>query len=1223
MYTHSQAGRVVTEGAAQTSELCALLQAQQRIAGEVFDAVREDYKRRQRGGDQALLGRLRTTPTYARAFEVPEPLVTIIIPTYQRARLILERTLPSVCAQQYPRWEVIIVGDAMASEQAQLLAGIRDPRVRFINLKRRGAYPEQRAPRWYVAGIKPVNFGLRIARGDWIVHLDDDDELLPDHIAMLLAAARTQRVEWAHGKVEFREPHLGASTVVGCATPRMGGIARISSVYHAALKTFRYNPQCWRYNYPGDWDLWERFLDMGVTHTHVDRIVAVHHGTLTEVLDHYAQEPTSADAEGSGGSTGAHLHRDAHYETWLAKHSLEEIDGQLFAERMMLKWRSHPLLQLVCVARRGEEHLLAATIDSIAPQMYKHWRLTIVAEFPPPDPLFEQHEQLRWIELADGQSPAATVNSALQDLPDAWVALLRPGIRLAPQLLLSCADYINVREHWRLIYTDSDVIDEHGVRSAPSFRPDINVDLLRATPYLGEFLLVHAKTLVEIGGLSEIDGSEGYDLALRVVESCGESAIGHISDVLYHVPLLPSMPSARVRERLVQHLARCAVAARVEPGFLPGTHRVVYQHTRTPLVSIVIPTRDKLEYLKPCIESLAAKTGYSRWELIVVDNQSSDPDTLAYLDDLPRRFGERARVLRYPFAFNFSAMCNMAARDSRGEYLLFLNNDTEIVQPEWLERMMHHAQRPEVGIVGARLVYPESGKIQHAGVILGMDGVAEHPYVGLLGLEDPGYLGRALVDQNLSAVTGACLLVRKSVYEQVGGMDEHAFAVSYNDVDLCLKVGSQGHKIVWTPHATLVHHGNVSQNAATAESLMKKAIAAERFEKERANLLDKWLPWIANDPAYNRHLSLAHRDCRVETDVVINWDTTFHDRRRVLGIPLSGGSGEYRVIQPLRALSRAGHVQHDIVTAPLLHQTRLLSVAEVARAAPDVLAFHAAVSDGEQEALRQLRRHYQALYVFHLDDLITDVPEKSAVRKRAYRDAKPRLRRALSMCDRLIVTTEPLAELCRSMIADIRIIPNRLERAVWGALRSQRRRGPRARVGWAGAQQHQGDLALLREVVQATAKEVDWVFFGMCPEELRPYVREVHDFELGFSAYARKLASLDLDLAVAPLELHPFNEAKSNLRLLEYGILGWPVVCTDILPYHGAPVRRVPNQPRAWIEAIRERIHDLDAAGREGAQLKEWVLRNFMLEDHLEEWLNALGPSTAAQTTPQKTLKTA
>lgn len=223
------------------------------------------------------------------------------------------------------------------------------------------------------------------------------------------------------------------------------------------------------------------------------------------------------------------------------------------------------------------------------------------------------------------------------------------------------------------------------------------------------------------------------------------------------------------------------------------------------------------------------------------------------------------------------------------------------------------------------------------------------------------------------------------------------------------------------------------------------------------------------------------------------------------------------------------------------------------------------------------------------------------------RDMKYRHRLALAQCDRLTVSTEPLADACRRWISDIRVVPNRLEKARWGHLHNQRRAGPKPRVGWAGAQQHHGDLAFIAEVVKQTHNEIDWIFFGMCLEELQPYVREVHDW-VHLNDYPTKLATLNLDLAVAPLELHPFNEAKSNLRILEHGILGRPMICTEIYPYRNAPVCTVANNTQAWLEAIRARVNDLDAAEKEGDALRAWVLKHYMLDDHTEEWLNALQP---------------
>ena len=551
-------------------------------------------------------------------------------------------------------------------------------------------------------------------------------------------------------------------------------------------------------------------------------------------------------------------------------------------------------------------------------------------------------------------------------------------------------------------------------------------------------------------------------------------------------------------------------------------------------------------------------------------------------------------------------MNNLAAREAKGEYLLLLNNDTQIVQSEWLERLLSYGQRPDVGIVGARLVYPESGILQHAGVVLGMSSIADHPFHNVLSISDPGYMNRAQVDQNYSAVTAACLLVRKSVYEQVGGMDEERLKVLFNDVDLCLKVRELGYKIVWTPYATAVHHGSTSLKSESAD-LMKLALGNERAKQERGAMMERWLPQLANDPAYNRHLSFKPPGYQVEGTVVIDWDTNLHDRPRILGSPLSGGSGEYRVIAPFRALSRAGLAQCDVVQAGKMFQTRVLMPVEIERAKPDTLVLHSAIDDKQMEALALYQQYNQdVLRVLTLDDLLSQVPKDNSFYRYSYKDAKPRLRKALSFCDRLIVSTEPLAALCRPMIEDIHIIPNRLESSQWGNLRSLRRQGKKPRVGWAGAQQHKGDLALIVDVVKQTSAEVDWVFFGMCPVELRPYVSEFHDFVLSFYEYPAKLASLNLDLAVAPLEVHAFNEAKSNLRLLEYGILGWPVVCTDVYPYQDAPIKRVPNETSAWVDAIRERINDLDASAQEGDRLKAWVRQNYLLEDHLDQWLRAL-----------------
>jgi glycosyltransferase involved in cell wall biosynthesis len=238
--------------------------------------TREERKRSFRAGDGARLAAIRRSARYELSFREPEPLISVIISTYDRAELLLERALPSMLAQDYERWELLVIGDGMDEGQARLLRGIPDRRVFFHNLRTRGVYPRGYV-RWNVLGSKPANFGLRVARGRWVSHLDDDDAYTPAHMSRLLGMARERRVEWVHGKVLLRPLDAEGEVCIGSALPAQGRIAQASTLYHAALKTFRYNPECWRYDYPGDWDLWERFLEAGVTHAHLPEVVGYHY----------------------------------------------------------------------------------------------------------------------------------------------------------------------------------------------------------------------------------------------------------------------------------------------------------------------------------------------------------------------------------------------------------------------------------------------------------------------------------------------------------------------------------------------------------------------------------------------------------------------------------------------------------------------------------------------------------------------------------------------------------------------------------------------------------------------------------------------------------------------------------------------------------------------------------------------------------------------------------
>jgi GT2 family glycosyltransferase len=898
------------------------------------------------------------------------------------------------------------------------------------------------------------------------------------------------------------------------------------------------------------------------------------------------------------------------YPRWIAARASTALAHPDWVAERVATWPRRPRSAFGMIVLTGNELRVALTLESLLLQQIGEWELHVAAESAMPQGLAGV-ERLHW-HRAEG-SIVDALNRRLIETQADWVALVDGGDRLAPHALFSVADALFRHPEWGALYSDEDRIDLQGVRSGPHFKPDYNLELLRGLPYIGGLLAVRRELFAELGGFDPArDGTEDYDLALRLGERLGAAGFGHIADVLYHRSTLSGRSRRPVAEicadmaQVVQaHLDRCGVSATAEPGIQPYFCRVRYRHDGPePLVSIIVPTRDQLPLLKRCLETVLAKTEYQNYELIVVDNGSTEPEACQYLqniEDKVAEIGSRVRVLRHPGAFNFSAMNNRAVREAaRGEYICLLNNDAAPLEGDWLGEMMALARRPDVGVVGAKLFYGD-GRIQHAGVVLGVGfgSPAEHPFSGEPG-DAFGYWGRLQVAQEFSAVTAACMVTRRSVWDQVTGLDEDTFAVAYNDIDYCLRVGAAGYRVVWTPFARLLHDGSASLKTGVEPKLNEEKVA--RFLRERLAMYRRWMPKIVFDPAYNRNLSSLGHGFAVETEGALTWDPEFRPRPRIVVYPADReGCGEYRMIAPSRALAGAGLAQ-------CCETMRLMFPPETGRVAPDSVILQRQLEWHQIAFIEQLRDVSPALRVFELDDLITNLPAKSVHRAAIAPDVGERLKRALAMCDRLVVNTAPLARAYGKLCRETVVLPNRLEKARWLGLTAQRRPGGKPRVGWAGAVGHTGDLALIAPVVEATAREVDWIFFGMCPDNMRRFVAEFHTWA-PLREYAAKLASLDLDLAVAPLEHNAFNEAKSNLRLLECGILGYPVLCTDILPYQGdLPVARVANRQGAWIKAIREMVADREACREAGVALRRAVLDEWMLEDHLDEWRKAWLP---------------
>ncbi|MGB3705899.1 MAG: glycosyltransferase [Castellaniella sp.] len=832
---------------------------------------------------------------------------------------------------------------------------------------------------------------------------------------------------------------------------------------------------------------------------------------------------------------------------------------------------------------------LETLCDGFAPTQI----VVVGGQAPDPHPALSQ---LQHAPAGDAAQGLDVLNRLAGESACDWFLFIEAGDEFTAAGLHMLAQHLLGAPNARAVYGDEMARDAAGQLSA-FLRPDFNLDLLRSTPAtMARHWVFRRDVFLDAGGFDPAfaDAVE-FDLLLRLIDSGGVTGLEHVAEPLL-VAFAPVFETkASEQKALLRHVRNQGYEHATVFAHLPGCYRVEYGHQKRPGVSIIIPTRNQLPMLLRCVDSLLEKTAYQNYEVLIVDNGSDEADACAWLDGIEAMDSAQLRVLRYPHPFNYSAMNNLAASLARGEYLVLLNNDTAILRSDWLDAMLNHAQRPEVGVVGAKLLYPD-GRIQHAGVVLGLRGPADHPFIG--GDPDqPGYMHRLQVDQDYSAVTAACLMIRASLYREVGGLDEGAFKVSYNDVDLCLKVRESGHLLVWTPHAILMHEGSVSQNKVDTTAVQAKM---QRFRAEQDACYAKWLPIIARDPAYTPLLTLQGHGFSVDTRAEFNWQPlSWRPLPVVLALPADRqGSGHYRVIQPGRTLNALGQAAVSVSD----HSDLLL---ETERLAPDTVVFQRQVRADQIGAQQRLAKFFRCFKVADLDDYLPSLPGSSTYREHQPKDILKLMRESLALTDRLVVSTEPLAEALRGLHPDIRVIENRLSVPDWSSLSSLRRQGRKPRVGWASGLDHYHDLALITDVVKALADEVEWIFLGACPDAIRRCAHEWHAVT-SMDNYPVQLAGLNLDLALAPLEDTRFNQCASNRRVLEYGACGIPVVCSDVQPYRGRlPVTRV-NKPRFkdWVSAIRMHTHDLDASAQAGDALRDAVQWDWMLDErHAATWL--------------------
>lgn len=557
------------------------------------------------------------------------------------------------------------------------------------------------------------------------------------------------------------------------------------------------------------------------------------------------------------------------YETWQLRN---ENYNFLETQSSLNEFKLTPLISIVVPVYNPEKELLEECINSVLRQSYTNWQLCL-ADDCSPEPhvrkVLEHYqaldERIKVVFREQNGHISEASNSALEVAKGEWIALLDHDDELSQHALYEVVKVINEEPNTCLIYSDEDKIDEKGERCDPHFKSDWNLDLLYSQNYVSHLGVYRTDIVKQIGGFRVgYEGSQDYDLLLRYSREIDHKDIVHIPKVLYHWRMVEGSTALGHGEKsyttdagikaLEDHFNCLGENVTVEQGMHQNIYKVNWPTTTnegiTPLVSLIIPTYNGYEITKQAIDSILEKTTYSNYEILLVDNNSDDPLSLEYFEELESH--EKVTVLRYPYPFNYSAINNFAVSHANGEIVGLINNDVEVINSEWLSEMVSNALRPDIGCVGAML-YFHNDTIQHAGVIIGIGGVAGHSHKHFK-RGDYGYFSRLKVVQNLSAVTAACMLVRKSVFDEVNGLNEKDLTVAFNDVDFCLKVQAAGYRNVWTPYAELYHYESISRGA---EDNPEKVA---RFNKEADYMKKKWKTNVSFDSHYSSNLTSVSED---------------------------------------------------------------------------------------------------------------------------------------------------------------------------------------------------------------------------------------------------------------------------------------------------------------------------------------------------------------------------
>ncbi|MCG8526029.1 MAG: glycosyltransferase [Opitutales bacterium] len=555
---------------------------------------------------------------------------------------------------------------------------------------------------------------------------------------------------------------------------------------------------------------------------------------------------------------------DEDYLAWVECFDTVGIQDRQNMESAIERFEKQPLISVLLPVYNTEERWLCEVIESVKSQIYSNWELCIADDASPLPHVREilekyekSDERIKVVYREENGHISATTNSALDVATGEFCALLDHDDALPPHAFYYVVKEINEHPDADLIFSDEDKIDADGKRFDPYFKSDWNPDLFLSHNCISHLGVYKTSILREIEGFNEdLNGSQDWDMAFRFLLKTTPERIRHIPRVLYHWRYLDTSTSKSIESKpyavdagkkaIEQYLEARGVAAEVMQGMWSGAYRVKYGMSEQTKVSIIIPFRDQASVTERCVRSILEKTELRNFEILLVDNESEEQEAKEFIQSISAE--EKVQVLPYPHPFNFAAINNFAAKRATGEVVLFLNNDVEVVEGNWLKELASQAMRDEIGAVGAWLLFPDH-HVQHAGILMGVCGIAVEAFKHQLEW-NIGHMGRAHLNQFYSAVTGACLATRREVFEKLGGFNEKDLAVAYNDVDFCLRAKRDLNlHTTWTPYAKLIHHESTSRGYEVSDT------QKERFEKESSFMKKEWKEWIETDPYYNPNLT--------------------------------------------------------------------------------------------------------------------------------------------------------------------------------------------------------------------------------------------------------------------------------------------------------------------------------------------------------------------------------